>query len=166
MPQPTNYLCTKCDFSGSDFSTWGSYSYFADNQLIPINRRVAICYGCDAVVSAEVLPDEESTRSVDGEDLGKQLFPEDESRRAKALKNRKSPARCLACGSHDFEYIPNVEPENGPGQTTSIRTGLIHRNCGGRIYADFSAPHFFMGSKLPERIYDIEGLEMKSDNEK
>ena len=163
MPQPVNYICTKCDFRGSSFSTWGKHSYSVYNSLIPINRSIAVCYTCNSIVSAEILPSEERINSLKkGSDYLKQKFCEEEIERLDVLRNRKSSARCLACGSHDFELIPNVEPDREQRKSgLPIRTGLFHRNCGGRIYAEFRAPNFFMGDNLPERFFDIEGIEIE-----
>lgn len=163
MPQPVNFICAKCDFKGSCFSTWGKHSYSVNNALIAINRGIAVCYSCDSIVSAEILPSEEriqSLKNVTGYLSHK--FYEEELERLEALRVRNSSARCLACGSYDFELIPIVEP--GKEQRRSglpIRTGLFHRKCGGRIYADIRTPNFFMGDKLPERYYNIEGLEIE-----
>jgi len=83
----------------------------------------------------------------------------DEVKRLKLMTDRKSPARCLKCGSHDFDIIPYVEPTVEQRKSRlPIRTGLFHRNCGGRIYADFQGPHFFMGNKSEEKLYTIDGI--------
>ncbi len=163
MPQPTSYTCAKCDFKGSDFSTWGSYSYSAGDMLIPVSRRLALCNSCNSVVSAEVLPTRERAESIKSETLllTKQ-FRDEEYKRLEALSGRTSPARCLACGSHDFEFIPHVEPDRHQKRNElPVRTGLVHKNCGGRIYAEFRAPNFFMGTKLPKKFFDTEGIEKK-----
>jgi len=91
-------------------------------------------------------------------------FNDDEKRRLDILKNRESKARCLDCGGHDFEFIPHVEPDKQQALSgTPVRTGLFHRGCGGRICADFDKPNMFMDSKkLPQRNYNIEGIEMVS----
>lgn len=163
MPQPVNFICVKCDFKGSCFSTWGKHSYSVNNALIDINRGIAVCYSCDSIVSAEILPSEEriqSLKNVTG--YLSQKFYEEEVERLEALRGRKSSARCLACGSHDFELIPIVEPNREQRRSgLPIRTGLFHRNCGGRIYAEFRAPNFFMGDSIPERVFDIEGYFIK-----
>ncbi|MDZ7691802.1 MAG: hypothetical protein U5K69_11865 [Balneolaceae bacterium] len=164
MPQPVNYICTKCEFRGSSFSTWGKYSYLINNEQISINRTIAICYSCQSIVSVEILPNQERVEKLNSSsDYLQQKFYEEELQRLEALSQRKSSARCLECGSHDFEIIPNVEPDKKQRKTgIPIRTGLFHRNCGGRIYADLRAPNFFMGDRLPERFYDVEGIEIEN----
>jgi len=159
MPQPTTYICTKCDFKGSDLGSWGNHLYVTDSNSVPVNRSTAICYSCNSIVVAELLPSEEKAESMKNKSLNyfQQLYRE-EVKRLKLMADRKSPARCLKCGSHDFELIPSVEPT--PEQRKNnlpIRTGLFHRNCDGRIYADFQGPHFFMGQKSKEKLYTIEG---------
>ncbi|WP_234571776.1 hypothetical protein [Rhodohalobacter sp. 614A] len=140
MPIPIKYTCTKCDLSGSTFSSWGGFNYKINGKLIPLSRSTGICYGCNSIVPVEILSDEQ---------------------RNELFRKRKSPAHCLSCGSHNFDVIPHVEPDpERPRTGTPVRTGLIHKTCGGRIYADFSGPNFFMGDNLPERIFDIEGIEI------
>ena len=165
MPQPVNYICTKCDFKGSSFSTWGKHSYSINDALIPIHRSLSVCYTCGSIVSAEILPSKESVHSLkNSSDALKQMFYEEELERFATLQKRKSPARCLACGSHDFEFIPNVEPDREQRKAgLPIRTGLFHRNCGGRIYAEFRAPNFFM-RELPESIYNTEGIKIENND--
>lgn len=160
MPIPSTYTCTKCDFKGSSFSTWGSYFYSINDDLIPINRVLAICYGCDSIVSVERLPSQTDVEAL-GKNVGSadKKFLEEERRRIEALKKRKSKARCLTCGSHDFEILPVIDIDSRRERLNlPIRTGLIHRNCGGRIYADYRGPNYFMRDSLPEKIFDIEGL--------
>ena len=116
------------------------------NRLISINRRTALCYGCNSITTAEILPDDDHPNYPDYE------------QRIKLLADRVSPAKCLQCGSHDFEFIPNVEPDKEKLKLgLPYRTGLIHRNCGGRIYADERGPNLFMGNRLPELYFTCEG---------
>lgn len=144
MPKPTIYTCTKCNLRGSTLSSWGNFVYKINERLIPLKRSTGICYNCTSIVPVEVLFDEQKN------DL---------------LKERKSTPRCLNCGSHDFDVIPNVEPEPERLKSgTPVRTGLIHKNCGGRIYADYSGPNLFMGDNLPERIFNLEGIEITELN--
>ncbi len=146
MPTPTAYTCSKCDFQGSAFKTWGANYYLDGDREISINRRMALCYGCNSITTAEVLPQDDHPN-----------YPEYEQRR-ELLADRVSPARCLQCGSHDFEFIPTVEPDKEKLKLgLPYRTGLIHRNCGGRIYADESGPNLFMGNRLPRMNFSKEG---------
>jgi hypothetical protein len=166
MPTTTEYTCSKCGIGGSTFSTWGSHSYLADNELIRINRRAALCNTCDSVVTAEVLPTEENIKRLKKIDkkpaINNDWYIEEEEKRLKVLRNRESPARCLKCGSHDFDFIPDVEYDRERERSqTPIRTGLIHKNCGGKIYANPFTPNFFMGDNLPKRVFDVEGNEIE-----
>jgi hypothetical protein len=73
-----------------------------------------------------------------------------------ALNDRKSEARCLNCGSHDYEFIPKSKIPY-PQPKHPIRTGLVHQNCGGRIYAEYNTPNLNFGEKLESRYYNLEG---------
>ena len=160
MPQPTTYICTKCDFKGSDLGAWGNYLYKTDSVQVAVRLTNAICYSCNSIVPAEILPSEKKAESMKKKSLNyiQQLYRE-EVKRLKLMVDRKIPARCLKCGSHDFDLIPYVKPSVEQRKSRlPIRTGLFHRNCGGRIYADFQGPHFFMGHKSKEKLYTIEGI--------
>ena len=116
------------------------------DQEISINRRMALCYGCNSITTAEVLPENDHPN-----------YPVYEQRR-ELLADRVSPAKCLQCGSNDFEFIPTIEPDKEKLKLRlPYRTGLIHRNCGGRIYADESGPNLFMGNRLPRMNFSKEG---------
>lgn len=163
MPQPVNFICTKCDFKGSDFGSWGNYLYKTSSDQVAVSLTNAICYSCNSIVPAEILPSEKRAESLKNNPINYfQKLYRDEIKRIKLMADRKSPARCLKCSSHDFELIPSVEPTVEQRKSRlPLRTGLFHRNCGGRIYADFQAPNFFMGDSLPERVFDTEGLLIK-----
>jgi Zn finger protein HypA/HybF involved in hydrogenase expression len=140
MPIPTKYTCTNCYLTGSTFSSWGAFNYKVNKKLIPLKRTTGICHNCNSIGPVEVLSNNQGVVS---------------------LKERKSPPRCLNCGSHHFDVIPNFEPDPERLRSgTPVRTGLMHKNCGGHIYADYSGPNLFMGDNLPERIFDIEGIEI------
>lgn len=166
MPTPLNYNCSKCDFKGSSMSTWGGFYYKKDKILVTIHRVIGICYTCDDIVPVEKLPDnkyldrlaESSKRNAASD-----ILIEDEKGRSKLLKNRESNSRCLECGSHDFDIVPNTEqPKERMRSNTPWRAGLIHKNCGGQIYVRRSPANFFMGDRLPKRYYNVEGVEIKN----
>lgn len=160
MPQPTTYICTKCNLKGSDFGSWGNYLYKTDSDQVAVSLTTAICYSCKSIVPAEILPSEKRAESMKNNSINyfQELYRE-EVKRIKLMADRKSPARCLKCSSHDFEPIPYVEPTHEQRKyRLPIRTGLFHRNCGGRIYADFQTPHFFMRHKSKEKLYTIDGI--------
>jgi hypothetical protein len=149
MPQPINYICTKCDFSGSDMSTWGAHYYIIYETLIPIKRTTALCYGCHKIVSVEVLePDD----SIIG--LHPDVFQSEQ--RNLALKDRTSGAKCLNCGTHDFEVFPPLKIPYPP-PSHPIRSGLIHHSCGGRIYAEYNTPDLNIGHQFEPRFFNTEG---------
>jgi len=160
MPQPTIYICTKCNFKGSDFGSWGNYIYRTGSDQVAVSLTNAICYSCNSIVPAEILPTEKRAESMKNNPISyiQQLYRE-EMKRIKLMADRKAPARCLKCGSHDFVHIPLVEPTGEQRKSRlPIRTGLFHRDCGGRIYADFQGPTFFMGNKSKVKPYTIEGI--------
>jgi len=160
MPQSTTYICTKCDFKGSDFGSWGNYLYKTDSDQVAVSLTNAVCYSCNSIVPAEILPSKKRAESMKNNSVNhiQQLYRE-EVKRIKLMADRKSPARCLKCSSHDFDLIPFVEPTVEQRKSRlPIRTGLFHRNCGGRIYADFQGPNFFMGNISKEKYYTLEEI--------
>ncbi|MFP8487647.1 hypothetical protein ACKGJO_00970 [Gracilimonas sp. Q87] len=156
----TIYTCAKCEFENSDFSTWGHHYYKIDTHFITINRDIAICYSCKSIVSAEILPFENEINNLE---IEKSVSKAELEAIKLALSSRKTGPRCLNCGSHDFEFIPNFKiSKEQVRYRLPVRTGLFHRNCGGRIYADTDTPKFFMGDRLPKRYYNKDGIEIKS----
>lgn len=160
MPAPYNYYCTNCDFTGCSMSTWGSHCYKLRENTIPINRKIGICHTCNSITSVEVLPDKERLEKLKTTSSNKN-FIEKEKKRLQLLSGRESDARCLSCGSHDFDVIPHPEaPKDRDKTKTPWRTGLKHKDCGGRIYMKQSPASLFMGNSLERKFFDVEGVEL------
>jgi len=164
MPIATSYSCAKCTLRGSEFVTWGEFNYYLNGEIFQVTRIAGICYNCNSVVPVEVLPvEKEKQRALYNDYSSNYSYSSTVATKIfTALYSRESPARCLECGGHDFEVLHDLNPDNKRLKSgTPIRTGIIHRDCGGRIYADFSGPNYFMGNNLPKRVFNIEGLEIK-----
>ncbi|MAO65402.1 MAG: hypothetical protein CL666_10420 [Balneola sp.] len=119
---------------------------------------------CHTITPVEILPTKTEIQKIVQQVESGNVRPDaldENSYRLYALKDRQAPARCLSCEEHDFDILPTVEkdPERARSRTP-IRTGLVHKNCGGQIYGDPFGPNFFMGDKLPERIFTVEGIEI------
>lgn len=165
MPKTVNYICSKCFITGSTFSTWGNFVYKIGDEMIPLRRTTGVCHTCNSISPVEILPSENEIAKIlnrENDKFASHSF-EEEKIRIEAFKNRQTPARCLNCGSHEFDIIPHVEQVKERARSrTPIRTGLFHKNCGGRIYANPFTPNFFFGNKkIRERIFNIEGIEIK-----
>lgn len=146
------------------FLTWGTFQYKIKDRLVSLDRATGICNKCDTITPVEVLPSENSIRRIAMQIKAGELEPdslEDTEFKLFTFKDRQTPARCLNCGAHDFDILPPVEkdPERARSRTP-IRTGLVHKNCGGRIYGNPFGPIFFMGDKLTKRYFSIDGIEI------
>jgi hypothetical protein len=137
-------------------SSWGKYYYKCQEELLPLQRDIAICHNCNAIVAIDVLP--KSDDEVD-------YWTEDQLEAF--VTERKSPARCLECRGHDHQKIPHVSRNKERDQRgLPYRTVIRHRDCGGRIYVDFSGHNFFMGDRLPTKYFDSEGIELEEASKK
>jgi len=171
MPRPLNYICSKCDFSDSDSSSWGKYVYKHYDLEVPVHYQMGICYCCSSIAPLEILPSKQHLDFLNGliekfpnnASFNENRIKEEHERRT-LLKERKSAARCLKCGGHDFEYIPFHEPPVDRERRFQMpwRSGVIHRTCGGRIYFQYSEVNFF-GPALITRYFNIEGVKLNGE---
>lgn len=169
MPSTIKYVCSKCLLSGSSFRSWGHFSYKVGDQLLPLDRVTGICNDCNTITPVEILPSEHEYSTIISKSLSNGFRPEsldNKELRLYALSDRRSLARCLNCGGHDFEILPNVNYDRERERSqTPIRTELIHKNCGGRFYGNPFGPNLFMGDRLPKRYFSIEGIEINESVE-
>ena len=157
MQKTIDYVCSKCHVSGSTFRVWGDFSYKVEDTLMSIDRVLGLCNDCNSFAVVEILPIEDKFYNDSGP-----YNIVDYEKRLSLLANRKSKARCLECGGHNFEIVPEVKYDHERARSqTPIRTSLMHKNCGGRIYGNPATPYLYMGDKLKSRFYTIEGIEIK-----
>lgn len=152
MAEKILYTCVKCSFQGSNLVLRSDFLYEINRKTIPIKKDVGVCYTCNKIVPVEVLPNSlnSQTKNLSNEVIG------NERKRIEILKERRTPARCLRCGGFDFDTIP--KSKHSRDRRIPLRTGLKHRQCGGRIYADFSNSCFHYGGTLwRKNFYDVEG---------
>jgi len=100
----------------------------------------------------------------------KSMEMRDEQQRIKLLESRKTPPRCLSCGTTDCLPLPEIpqlpEPQyplfssETPGQ--AVKIGFKHPGCGGNLLVEWSDVWVNMKSK--HRIYDIEGRFIRSED--
>lgn len=76
----------------------------------------------------------------------------------KLFKNRKSPIRCLNCGSDKHLYLNTDEWRRFYELTKPEPIGLKHPFCGGELLARCSEVRFHM--KLKKFIYDFDGRQI------
>lgn len=156
MPKSTVFTCTKCSLEGSSSVLRGVFLYKHKGETVSVKKDVGICNDCDTISPVEVLPNPSHLKRQNLPDI----FREKDKKRIKLLKNRNSPARCLKCGGHDHETLPNIELSRNT--LTPFSTGIKHKHCGGHIYADISEANIKYRNNLQERYYSIEGILISS----
>lgn len=79
------------------------------------------------------------------------------------FENRKSSPRCLSCGSHRISSLPNFEYPDEVDDYDEAKTVYVmpHPICGGAIKVHNPSIRFTM--KMRERVFDIEGIEIKNE---
>jgi hypothetical protein len=111
------------------------YQYlFEDNSALTIRRQIGWCIECDCVAFIESVPTIEqltveletvsSKNSKNSNDILEPIV--DIKKRIEWRKTRKSPPRCLDCGSVDTSVLDFTEIDEKFSQTT-----LFKHKCGG-----------------------------------
>lgn len=160
----TSHQCDLCDEGWSHFITIGLFVYrLPDSRYAWIDRDFRWCNGCESFSAVERLPSESELQA----DLIKAQDELTQIRKKKAdfgtirlykksvqeqkasidwKKVRKSPPRCLFCGSSDvFENEITKHPE-----------------CGGEIKRNTDIP-LTVSKRHVYRIYDVEGCFLKKE---
>lgn len=77
--------------------------------------------------------------------------------RAEVLAARRSPPRCLECGSHEcFPIASDIRPTGSPSQPgPPVKMGMRHPGCGGDLMVRHSGERVHV--VLADRYYDTEG---------
>ena len=105
------FSCTYCDFLATDKVLWGLFSYQGPQGLVPIERQVGWCNGCQDLEPIEVLPSEDRIRIIENRDypeffsgLGRteQLSEFD---KAKELEYQKEQRECELKEEKSFEIL-------------------------------------------------------------
>lgn len=149
MPKPIQYTCVRCPLEGSTVVLRSDFFYKINGELIPVLKNVGICYNCNEIVPVELLPDVNLQKY-------NSTITEKVEKLTHALSERTSPPRCLKCGGTDFDIIPEIEFKKD--NKLPVRTGLKHRGCGGRIYADIAESNLNYRDTLGcQYYYDMEG---------
>lgn len=152
----TVFTCTRCDFRQGDSHTWGSREYLlADGVRVSVPRRLGWCHSCGSIAAVEDLSGdaqreecEETERELADLRFWKlrerkwlQQNLADLQDTLQLLKQRKSPARCLHCGSADIGSIS------------------IHPGCGGVLQAKLSDVRLALRRTVV--LYTPEGMEIE-----
>jgi len=131
----TIFTCTRCDFRQGDTHTWGIREYvLADGVRVSVPRRLGWCHSCQSIAAVEDLSGDEQREELEEIQVALVVLRFWKFRERKwlrrqladaldtldLLKERKSPARCLHCGSADIGSI------------------TTHPGCGGVIQAGLS----------------------------
>ena len=174
MPRCGIARCDRCDFAVELCESWhgveGLYR-IPDSQPIPLVGRWAWCNRCFDISQAEMLPMIGEIRaelraslwnvSAWGEDVWRctQAVAESEpiSRRCHRRilrsmlewrRHRRSPPRCLNCGTTDIQFASDDMGNTGVGT-------ICHPNCAGMIHFELGA--IWTGICEGYDAYDPEG---------
>lgn len=199
------FSCTRCEFTGSNTSLRGDWSYESDGRLFPIDRELGWCDDCGGFSPVENIPTPEKIeaqkmrRLKEEQELKEQIrayrqllpwhkrysltavrLPDDLSSRKSVvdsgareikesiarlrfLDGRKSPARCLACGSTQIAptqlpAVPFIDKRWDPHlpEPEPIPTGFQHPGCGGDITARYST--VWLSVRMYHNVFDTEGI--------
>lgn len=177
-----NTVTVDCEACGASFSTnvlVGNFVYeLRDGTQIPLDRTYGWCDACERMVAIEDLSgrsalddlrkykdwklqaEDKLRRSIFFQGKEKQRLSEinnliaETERQLAFLQNRKSPAKCLTCGSESNKILPRVPFPDKTG--VPVAAGWSHPSCGGRMFATLQNYRFSM-SNAP-RVYDEHGL--------
>src|ERR1039457_145663 len=177
-------MCDRCSFEELLYSFFTYYCLYElpDGGRVPIPNRTEWCYQCKTLCVAENLPDiaftnnamREAKRALSRclEGLtpntpewvsGYKVWAPHRLEPAEQLhfvvSNRKSPPRCLSCGSFDHKELPlSGYPE---GKRTILQ--IQHPGCGGNFIIDDRSP-IMADFMCPQRYYTPEGIFLRSDS--
>ncbi len=150
------YVCTGCDWTGYGALGIGLRRYRLPSGLyLNINRTTAWCHSCGTLGAAEAIPAVEDTEALIAREEaelaevmrtgrpGPWWWPNHEYRKrvmcarysvneAKGWREffilRKSPPRCLECGSHQIERLPKHQFRRAHDL---IQLPMLHPECSG-----------------------------------
>lgn len=169
MPGSGTAKCDRCEFTDEVFELWdgvGGLYRISSSLSIPLMVRWAWCHQCDGIRYVERIPDikeikQELRRSFWnvskwGEGIWRCTGATSRRHHRRVLKsilawrrNRKSPPRCLCCGSLDFEVF------SGDLEFQGIGT-VPHPGCGGTIHCEISG--LWTGVSFGQSAYSPEGF--------
>ena len=181
MRQP-KLMCDRCSFEIELKSYLFSYCLYElpDGGHVPIPIRAEWCYQCKTLCAIENLPDITSTSKevreakralsrclaglvpgspemIAGSKLLAEARLEPAERLHYVVSNRKSPPRCLSCGSFDHKELPLTGYPDGKRITLKIQ----HPDCGGNFVIDDRCP-IMADIRGPDRYYTPEGIFLMS----
>lgn len=151
---PEVYKCTECSFTQPIKGYPIQYVYSHEDFLVDIPRSTSWCDECNSIVNSEYF--------LDVMKLPSKFQPSDSDKQILTIKLivslRKSPPRCLECGSTNITQIEKINSK----EEMHIKGSALHPECGGYLYymEDEECPFrvSFNYSNPTIRMYDIEGL--------
>ena len=98
--------------------------------------------------------------------LSRERDLKEEKVRLSILADRKSPPRCLTCGSTNI-FALTIDDADRPSHwydsATPISIGVVHPGCGGELLV--SCPGTYMSMFNDDRTYDLEGRAILQDTQ-
>ena len=159
----TTYYCDTCTFEQWDSHTWGRRAYFLwEGCSVPLEWELGWCEGCGGLAAVEVLSKDRRRAELEKAESDltelnfrrkrrwwelpwtwrnkmekwKQLAPKahDAKLALKLIMDRKTPPRCLNCGSE--HVIAPLQTDNSEWQDSSQpkRIGFLHPRCHGELW--------------------------------
>lgn len=176
-------FCDSCDFRAGTAVSWGRFIYrLQGGEEVSLNRTLGWCYSCASIEPIEVLSDKDKLEAgahrltTELDSFGKVTFFErirgglrkredaikrlterlsEENKRLRFLAQRKSPPKCLACGSEEVEEMPHANPEEG-GEPINLH--FIHPHCGGTLWIEKTGIRYMF--RFTPKYYDSNGLRL------
>lgn len=174
--------CDTCDFGSSNLSTWGVWEYLLANGVrIRAEIFLGWCHDCKNIAPVECLDVSAAQTEVKKQqeylatlksDSALQEEVEDWQFYANKLAdaedylslitNRKSPPKCLCCGSENI-VAPVISSTSGvESNGVPVPTEFIHPGCGGRITMSYDG--FRVAMKSRAYRFTPEGLAIEDEH--
>lgn len=175
-------MCDSCSFEVRLNSYLDCYSVYElpDGGHVPIPKRAEWCYHCKTLCAVENLPGIAATRKevreakhalsrlLDGLSLGREemisaskhfagVRLEPAQRLHYVVSHRRSPPRCLSCGSFEHKELPL--PDYPEGKRTTIQ--IQHPGCGGNFVIDDRCP-IMADIRGPDQYFTPDGILIRS----
>jgi hypothetical protein len=181
---PTDLVCSKCEFKGSNAVVWGDFRYIKGGLEIDLSRTLGWCACCsdfvpieDFAIKDELLADiDEALEAIKLRAIRWLSFSllgrtrkdrQDELGRLSVLiallaliGERKGMEKCLHCGSASVERFDETysRPNSYASKGTTDNTGFHHPGCGGTFLA--SVNPIRLNFIFEPRLYSVDGYRL------
>lgn len=159
----TSYYCDTCDFEQWDSRVWGRREYFlGEGYSVQLEWDLGWCEDCHGLAAVEVLSEAQRRAELEKAEselaaLGfrpgprwwefpwtwqsklekwKEIAPKahDAKLALQLILDRKTPPRCLACGSEHVIAPLETDKSEWIDYSQPKRIGFLHPGCGGELW--------------------------------